>query len=274
MSLSSFIKIILSMTVVCTVGYTQTLHIMPLGDSITYDNNKEDLSNPRSKDQRTAYRSHLWYMLQEAGWDVNFVGSQVAGLGVTPAFDADNEGHPDWTSYDIANSVYKFLSANHADTVLLHIGTNDRSTSIAGVNRILDEIDRYERDKGVNVRVLVAMIIPRTGVANVTIDGFNSNLVNLVAQRINQGDMLTLVDQYRGAGLVASDYADITHPNDTGYAKMATVWFNALQEPYDVALHSYPRSIAPAENIGSVSADEEGGEITFLSTIPDSGITF
>ncbi|SFV61298.1 hypothetical protein MNB_SV-13-2131 [hydrothermal vent metagenome] len=223
---------------------------------------------------RTGYRSHLWYKLQEAGIPANFVGSQVAGQSVEPAFDADNEGHPDWTSYDISNSVYRFLSANHADTVLLHIGTNDRSSSVAGVNAILDDIDQYETDSGRSVRVLVAMIIPRTGVANVTIDNFNGNIYNLVNRRINDGDMLTLVDMYRGAGLVSSDYSDITHPNDSGYQKMATVWFNALTEPYDVNLHRFARSIIPSGNIRSLSVDEVGKTIDIISQVPNNGIQF
>jgi len=271
---TSLSKVFITLLLLFSSLEANTLQIMPLGDSITYDNNKADLTAPRPKNIRTAYRSHLWYMLQEAAIPANFLGSQVAGEAVTPAFDADNEGHPNWTSYDISSSVYQFLSANNADTILLHIGTNDRSASVDGVNAILDDIDRYEADTRRNVRVLVAMIIGRSGAANVVIDNFNTNLYTLINNRINDGDMLTLVDMYRGAGLIASDYTDITHPNDTGYQKMATVWFNTLVEPYNVALHSFPRSIIPTGHINTVSIDEASNEVTLVTKVPDNGIQF
>jgi len=266
------IKIFL--TLLLFFSFIEANQIMPLGDSITYDNNSADIGNPRPKNIRTAYRSHLWYMLQEAGIPTDFVGSQVAGQAITPAFDADNEGHPGWTSYDISSSVYQFLSANPADTVLLHIGTNDHESSIDGVNAILDDIDRYEADSGTNVRVLVAMIIPRYGVANVVLHNFNGNLYDLVQSRIADGDMLTLVDMYHDAELIASNYSDSTHPNDSGYKKMATLWFNALIEPYNVALHSFPRSIVPSGYISSVEINEETKEVTFLTKVPNDGIQF
>jgi lysophospholipase L1-like esterase len=274
MTYKSIFKLFSPLVLLFSFLNANTLQIMPLGDSITYDNNKADLDQPRPQNLRTAYRSHLWYMLQEAQIPVNFVGSQVAGQAITPAFDPDNEGHPNWTSYDISSSVYQFLSANHADTVLLHIGTNDRSASVDGVNAILDDIDRYETDSGRNVRVLVAMIIGRSGAANVVIDNFNGNLHTLINKRINDGDMLTLVDMYRGAGLIASDYTDITHPNDTGYQKMATVWFNTLLQPYNVALHSFARSIIPTGYIQSLSIDEATNEVSFVTKVPNNGIQF
>lgn len=267
-------KFILTLVVFISLLKAETLQLMPLGDSITYDHKKSDISKPRPAGKRTGYRSHLWYMLEEAQVAVNFVGSQVAGQSIEPAFDPDNEGHEGWTSYDISNSVYRFLSANHADTILLHIGTNDNSADVSGVVAILDDINRYEKDTGRNVRVLLAMIIARTEVANVTIDNFNSNIYNLAQRRINSGDMITLVDMYRGAGLIASDYADITHPNDSGYQKMATVWFNTLMQPYNVSLHSYAHSVVSGEYIRSVSIDEVGASVEFVTQVPNFGITF
>ncbi|MDQ7084901.1 MAG: GDSL-type esterase/lipase family protein [Sulfurovum sp.] len=249
--------------------------IMPLGDSITYDDLRSDYeSTPRPTGIRKAYRADLWYMLEEAKISVDFVGSQVAGQDIVPPFDVNNEGHPGWTSYDISSRVYQFLSANPADTILLHIGTNDRSSSVDGITAILDDIDRYERDSGTHVRVLVAMIIGRLSVSNVVIDNFNANLTHLVQQRIQQGDMLTLVDMYQGAGLISDDYADITHPNASGYQKMATLWFNTLIQPYNVALHSYPQSIVSSEYIQSVVVDENTKLVTFVTKVPDYGITF
>ena len=49
------------------------IRIMPLGDSITYDNHEGDT---RPEGLRTGYRQPLWLKLtQEGGYNVDFVGS-------------------------------------------------------------------------------------------------------------------------------------------------------------------------------------------------------
>ncbi len=267
-------KIFTGLSLVFSLLNADITKIMPLGDSITYDDLRSDSLNFRPAGIRTAYRSHLWYMLQDANFPADFVGSQVAGQDISPPFDANNEGHPGWTSYDISETVYQFLADNHADTILLHIGTNDRSSSVSGVNSILNEIDRYERDTGTHVRVIIALIIGRSSVGNATIESFNANLSNLVNHRINTGDMLTLVDMYHNAGLTAEDYAETTHPNSEGYAKMATVWFNTLMLPYSRELHAYPSSIVSTEYIQGTVVDEAAKSVSFLAQVPDTGITF
>ena len=104
---------------------TTAVRIMPLGDSITYDMREADLRDPRPTSTRTGYRSHLWYMLQNANYQADFVGSQVAGQAINPPFDPDNEGHPGWTSLDIAERTYSYMITHQPNIVLLHIGTND-----------------------------------------------------------------------------------------------------------------------------------------------------
>jgi hypothetical protein len=248
---------------------------MPLGDSITYDDRLSDHEGSgRPSSVRTGYRSHLHYKLTDAAYPVDFVGSRVAGNAVTPPFDPHNEGHPGWTSYEIGNNVYRFLSQNPADIVLLHIGTNDNDVSVAGVNDILDEIDLYEELTGRFVRVIVALIIDRQAQDDALIAGFNHNLNNLLQRRIANGDAISIVDMYRGAGMTSSDYADHTHPTDAGYQKMADVWFNALMEPYNVALHKFPYSLVSRSHIRTISVDEAANQVVFITDIPNNGITF
>ena len=249
--------------------------IMPLGDSITYDETVEDLENPRPASRRTAYRSHLWYKLSAANYEADFVGSKVAGDGITPAFDPDNEGHPGWSSYKLEDYTYQYLSNTPADIVLLHIGTNDHRTSTAGVEQILNEIDRFERDSGKRVTVIVAMIIDREE-PDPLIELFNENLKVLVGTRVRYGDILTLVDMYDGAGLTSSDYADNTHPNDNGYRKMAEVWANAILSPYTPGLHAFPYTLVDKTFIDSESliVDEATSAVSFTTQIPDAGIIF
>ncbi|MDQ7084903.1 MAG: hypothetical protein Q9M36_08195 [Sulfurovum sp.] len=79
---------------------------MPLGDSITYDDAYADYPSARPANLRYAYRSYLWYQLQTAHYNVDFVGSRSAGSAILPAFDPDNEGYPGWTSNELADITY------------------------------------------------------------------------------------------------------------------------------------------------------------------------
>jgi len=251
------------------------IRIMPLGDSITYDDRHSDHEGiKRPSSVRTGYRSHLHYQLADAGYPVDFVGSRVAGEAIVPAFDPHNEGHPGWESYEIADNVYRYLSINPADIILLHIGTNDYDVSVAGVNDILDEVDLYEELTGRFVRVIVALIIDKKDQDDIVMAGFNHNLNNLLQKRILNGDAISIVDMYRGAGMTSDDYADNTHPTDAGYQKIANVWFNALMEPYNVALHKFPYSLVPRSHIRSISVDETANQVVFITDVPNNGITF
>ena len=119
--------------------------IMPLGDSITRG---EDL---------VGYRRELYVDLKNAGYNVDFVGSLQDGSSTGYTFDYDHEGHGGWSDAMIAGSVFSFLTANPADIVLLHIGTNGIDPDPNQVRDILDEVDRFSED----VIVVLARIINR-----------------------------------------------------------------------------------------------------------------
>ncbi len=148
-------------------------NIMPLGDSITWDDRDNDT---RSDGEKIAYRYRLWQLLTDAGYEIDFVGSEYTGYDFFP--DAENEGHPGWTDDDIAASVYDFLSDNPAKIILLHIGTNDLNPDPGGVENILDEIDRYEADFGITITVILARIINRSTYSAMT-TLFNDNVENM-----------------------------------------------------------------------------------------------
>ena len=253
---------------------SDAIRIMPLGDSITYDNREADLHDPRPASTRTGYRSHLWYMLQDAKYGADFVGSRVAGQAIKPPFDPDNEGHPGWTSLDIAEKTYDYMVHSQPDIVLLHIGTNDHGTFAGDVDRILNEINYYEQASGKKVHVIVAQIIDRRDHDRL-IPLFNDNVKKVVASHVMAGDFVTMVDMYHDAHLTRGDYADNTHPNDQGYYKMATVWFNALMTPYNQALNAFPYSLVPsAELIESISINDTATSVTITTKVPESGILF
>ena len=212
----------------------QTVRIMPLGDSITWD---ITFGDTRPDGLRTGYRQPLWLALQAEGFDVNFVGSLVAGQDAVPAFDPDNEGHSGWTDAQIAANIYDWLTSNPADVILLHIGTNGLDASPNDVASILNEVDRYEADHDMPITVFIARIIQRVPYSATTTQ-FNDNVEAMALARVaGQNDRLVMVDMEDGAGLIytidtsgmTGDMYDYLHPNSHGYPKMAAQWFAHLR---------------------------------------------
>ena len=226
---TSFLTLFIS-----TQSYATT-KIMPLGDSITYDDAYRDHkelggSGPRPASERHGYRNYLWYKLQDARFNVNFVGSRATGSAISPSFDGDNEGYPGETSSYIANHVYGFLRNNSADIILLHIGSNDGGNDADVVGDILDEIDRYESNYHHHIKVILALIIQRRE-ARAWQSAFNNSLRSIANNRISNGDDIYVVDMEHDAGIHYDDrdFQDRTHPNNSGYNKMAGLWFSALK---------------------------------------------
>ncbi|MEA3456071.1 MAG: hypothetical protein U9R26_06160, partial [Campylobacterota bacterium] len=178
------------------------------------------------------------------------------------------------------------------DIILLHIGTNDWSSNPDGVEHILEEIDRFENDSGIHIRVILARILNRNPNKSLISD-FNRNIDAMAHSRIHNGDDIKIVNMESGAGIdYRADIADGTHPNDCGYEKMANVWFKALtgegspglkyancdgKYPEDKirdTLNEYPGTLVPKDNIISVEVDEEERAVLFTVSIPEDGILF
>lgn len=190
--------------------------IMPLGDSITYGDGSS---------HGAGYRKDLWHALSDAGYDVDFVGSERDGAIPDP----DHEGHPGWEIDDIADHVVRWLRLWSPTVVLLHLGTNDldRNADVrrapARLAALIDTILRTEPE----VTLFVSSIAPvRSDVVQRRVDAFNAEIPRLVAERAKIGRKVHYVDI--ATALTTADLADDLHPNDQGYAKMASVWFEAL----------------------------------------------
>ena len=200
-------------SVICQV------RIMPLGDSIT--------KGAHGSSDSTGYRRALYQLLLGAGYSANFVGSQRDG---TPKdFDRDHEGHGGYTANQIRDTVTAWLTANPADIILLHIGTNDitggqnPSGVSAEVGQILDRIDAVSR----SIVVFLARIISRNDSHSAATTQYNLLLQSLADSRVANGDLIYVVNQ-EGALNYPADLGDAVHPNDSGYVKMARCWFTAL----------------------------------------------
>jgi hypothetical protein len=56
---------------------------------------------------------------------------------------------------------------------------------------------------------------------------FNNSLGTMVANRIAAGDKLSIVDM-ENALVYPDDLEENLHPNESGFSKMAAVWFSDL----------------------------------------------
>jgi len=226
--------------------YSETVKIMPLGDSITAGGSS---GTPFDPEYYVAYRLALWNKLAADGYDIDFVGGQNSGSAVLA--DSDHEGHGGWRDDEILNGcswdpdkgkLVDWLTAYQPDIVLLHIGTNGLGPSPDDVEGILAEIDNYSADAWVVLALIVnqsCSVNDPPCAASSTVTLFNDNVAAMAQDRIDRlGDKIVLVDMENGAGL---DYHltahnppgnmwDNLHPYESGYEKMADVWFSALEK--------------------------------------------
>jgi hypothetical protein len=235
------------------------LRIMPLGNSITWDEIADDT---RPLGDKVAYRYQLYQLLNADGYTYNFIGSENSGGNYLPAGYADNAGFPGITAAQLLTLLQtgrnyyidpingfcelplcpqNYLAYYQPDIILLHIGTNGLTDSasapgkVASISGILDFIDAYETSSGKTIPVFLAQIINRAG-SNPSGNHqpttyFNQLLAAMVAARTS--DVIRLVNMESGAGInyrytPSGDMIDTYHPAPSGYTKMGTKWFNAI----------------------------------------------
>ena len=255
------------------------IKIMPLGDSITQG--VDSGAVPDESAYYIAYRKTLHDLLVDAGYAVDFVGSQNDGSAVFA--DSQHEGHGGWTADDIGGHIYNFLMANPASIILLHIGTNDINEPqapagiVADVSQLLDEIDRYGSDHSVNITVILALIINRLnytcGNASTTTT-FNDDLYYMAQDRIDSGDRIEIVDMECGADLdyrqePVGNMNNELHPFSTGYDKMAEVWFSGFQAIQPTAHAGSNQTVNSDDFVtmdGSNSSDHFGAAVSYQWT--------
>ena len=262
MCLSYILMFVFFLEIIIASPVTAVIRIMPLGDSITMG----IASGVPDPDYMVSYRKALWDFLVADSYEVDFVGSENDGSVVFGDSDlSDHEGHGGWRDDEIVNGrpgegkLEDWLIAERPNLVLLHIGTNGLDPSPEDVKDILDVIDNHESNFGEAVWVILARIINRNSYSQTTTD-FNDNVETLAYNRIDNPnnpaypDKIIIVDMEDGANInydlvtdnPPGDMWDNFHPFETGYEKMADVWFSGLQ------------AILPVANAGSDQNEYEG----------------
>ena len=231
----------------------EPVKIMPVGDSITAG---EHYCFPPVP-ERTGYRKVLYDMLINAGYNVDFVGSQNHGERPTDDedwYDWNNEAYPGWQIDAIAGKVKTALEAYKPDILLVHVGTNgshwDQKPEM--VMDMLDMINTYSVENDRPVTVFLCKIINRFKGGHAPTTGFNDAVADLAAGRTGDRIKIIMVDMENGAGLDYSDRpadptadppykggdmwgetysgiaCDLYHPNDKGNTKMAVTFYEEL----------------------------------------------
>ncbi len=211
--------------------------IMCMGDSITNGNYVDG-----------GYRDPLNTLLKNGGHTYQSVGTMTSYSSASLIADGqqNHEGHSGYFIADTRhgyNGLYDELpswmgstGANRPDTILLMIGSNDMNTPIDG-GRGLDVAEAPQRLDDLvarifalepEARLFLANLIPNA-VAEVetNILAFNPAIPIIVAKYDALGNDIHAVDMHSALNVV-TDLGDVIHPNQSGYDKMAAVWYDAV----------------------------------------------
>jgi hypothetical protein len=122
-----------------------------------------------------------------------------------------------------------FDSTDDPDIILLLLGTNDYNNGIgAGATNRLDLMITHLATNRPTAKIIVANLLFRTDAHDAEITStFNPFVPGIVAAHVALGQQVYFTD-LRSAVTAAGLSSDGIHPNASGYASMATNWFNAI----------------------------------------------
>jgi hypothetical protein len=208
--------------------------ILPLGDSITAGAGGTTLGS---------YRSDLFRKARQAGQTLTFVGSQEGGpreIDGVP-FPRAHEGHSGYTidpgggRPGVSPLVAGAIATYRPHVVTLMIGTNDVDIHLDLANaprRLAALVDAIQAAAPDALLVLAQIVPPGSPVEDADVVAYNAAMPALVAERARTGKHIALVDMHaaftKNPRYPSELLVDNLHPNDTGYAVMADVWYAAL----------------------------------------------
>jgi lysophospholipase L1-like esterase len=210
--------------------------ILPLGDSIT---------GGAFSSNTGGYRQFLFHLALANARNITFVGTQLHGPETVDGapFPRHHEGHGGATIDPFPQGGHEGVSAFAVSSigmfapniVLLMAGTNDIEVKleVADAPQRLAHLVDLILDADPNLLLVVAQIVPTNDDdQNGRVQQYNATIPAMVGDRVAAGKHVMMVDMF-GAFTANPNYkvdflADHLHPNDSGYTKIADVWFAAV----------------------------------------------
>lgn len=230
---------------------------MPLGDSLT-----------KGFPIEGAYRNRLHTLLTNAGYDVDFVGTETDSTN--PGLpDRDHQGLGGFRIDQIQSGLSTWLNAvEDPDVVLLMIGTNDFSANfdVASAGTRLSNLVADIATQRPFAKIIVASLPLRTDDTSLETQqlAFNSAIPAIVSNQVSLGRQVTFLDMH--AVLNPANIAEGVHPSPAGYDKMADAWFPAINAVITPLGTSNPPAIAHAK----AAVDLQHLAVTFSKPVADN----
>ncbi|KAI3391452.1 hypothetical protein diail_7342 [Diaporthe ilicicola] len=213
---------------------------MPLGASITYGFRSTD---------GNGYRDDLQVLLEKGGSkNVEYVGSRNSGSMQENAV----EGWPGLRIDQVLPKARASVPVDLPNVVLLNVGTNDcvqnwnmdnttrnsttapeltasaKNTVGTRLRMMVEDVLGWSPNTTVVMSTLINNKVPAT---QTRVDDANAQFRAVAADLQGQGRKVVLAEMSSAAGGPnMTTMADITHPDDVGYAMMANRWYLALVE--------------------------------------------
>lgn len=213
------------------------VRVLPLGDSIT--------QGGRTDRAEYTYRYPLFYLLKDAKYEVDFIGSMDKGLNgeaIWPtkdgvAFDLNHEGHYGWKTAAVRDKLSEWMKTYPAapDIVLLHLGTNDQGAGDYNATIIQPMRDMIALLRARNPRVVVLIgHLNFNGGAALVIRPLVEELARATTTKQSPVSTVAHFDGWRAnPDEPGADTFDWAHPNPQGQQKMADKWFAAMRPHLD-----------------------------------------
>ncbi|KAF3058575.1 carbohydrate esterase family 3 protein [Daldinia childiae] len=197
------------------------LRIMPLGASITFGFGSSD---------NNGYRKDIRDKIEANGNKVNMVGNNPSGS----MKDNDTEGWKSYTVDQVHDKATASVPKYKPNVILVNVGTNDcvqnKDLPNAG-KRLQSLLDSLYTESPKATVILSTLLVNKDAAVQARVQDFNAQLRKVANQLQSDKKRLVLVDMQSDDGPEVEDLnADGTHPNDTGYRKMADVFYEGLKE--------------------------------------------
>jgi lysophospholipase L1-like esterase len=258
-------SIIMGISQKSTISYAATtIKIMPCGDSVTAGIGSTG---------NGSYRTDLYKHYTNAGLSIDFVGSQSSGPSSLP--DKNHEGHSGWTIPQIVSNVNSWLNTYNPDVMLLMIGGNDTLQGVIPTSRLSSLIDQITNLKP-NLILFVAdyyYSLPNGPNYNAIVQ-YDAEIPGMIKQKANAGKRVYFV-KLSDANFSTSEYADGLHPTDSGYSKLAKIWYDStisiLQGTTPTPTPTLNPSPTPTPTVGPTVSPTVGPTVSPTPTPTVSG---